>query len=200
MEKPLIVIVDTEAQTATLYGAYNVTIPIQDTHILKAYIGDRSVIYVSAAEEADGSEVVDVVTQISEQLEPVAHEPMYIRYTGEDFRRVSDIKLTFAGSKDAKQIDKLGIDVFDRSPLLTKYLLSGEFEILSESDARALRKPRMGLQEAKDKQLDSMILNRKEDVEDIDNIFTEDNDIDADENTEVMTEAEEMVRKRGFGK
>jgi hypothetical protein len=206
MEKPLLVLVDAENQTVTLMGAYNVTIPLHDFHLLNVFVAGRSVIYVSQAEEVDGGDVVDLVSAIAEEAEEQQHEPVYLHYVGEGYKRFNDIKVTFSGIKDAKQLNKLGYDVFEKSPQLVKSLLVGEIAVLTESEAKALKKPRADLQKAKDAQLDSMILNKKEDVDDIDNIFSEDkdgkneNDVDSNPNIEVMTEAEEMIRKEGFGR
>lgn len=201
MEKPLIVLVDPEAQTVSLFGAVNRTLPLHETTLLRAYIGGRDVMYVSAAQEASGEEVSSYVDAIVESMgDVVPGEPLYVRSLAEGYKRIPDIKLTFNGPKDAKPLEKLGRDVFDRSPMLRKMLLNDEVEILTESEARSLRKPSVNLQAAKDKQLDGMLIDNHEAAEDIDNIFTEENDIDSDENTEVMTEAEEMIRKRGFGK
>lgn len=196
MEKPLIVLIDPDEQLVHLYGAYNKCIPMRDLFILKAFIEDKEVIYVSQAEETDGNNIVSLVEEVVNSSELPPSPKRFLKYNKDGYRRVSDIKLTFSGPKDVKSLDTLGTDVFERSPMLRAMLLDGEVEILTEEEVRSIKKKRPD-PKAEARRLDSILLDNHEDAENIDNIFTDENEIKEDE--EVMTEAEEMIR-RGFGK
>lgn len=190
MEKPIVVLIDIESGTVSLFGKYNKTLSIHDVFLLQAYIDGENVIYVLQAEEAEGSDVAAFVQDIANQSD-FEKEKQYIRYIGEGYKRISDIKLTFAGPKDAKMLERIGYDIFQKSPQLKKMLQDGEIEVLSESEVKRLKKP-LPDQKAKDKQLDSILLNKKEDALEMDDMFKDENEV-IDDGKEILTEAESII-------
>jgi hypothetical protein len=199
MENPLIVLVDVENALVHLFGRFNRSIPLHSLYLIKPFLEGNSVLWVSDVIPAEGEDAFEMIAAVAEQVEPPPFEPMYLRCKLEGYQRVPDIKLTFNGAKDAKALDKLGMDVFERSPKLTQMLLDGDVELLTENEVRLLRKPQKDLAKAKDEQLDSILIDNHESANEVDNIFTGDNDIDPDDDKEYLTEEEEMIRK-GYGK
>lgn len=199
MEKPLIVLLDVESGFVHLFGAFNRQLPVHDLYLLKPFLQGRNVIWVSEIAEVPGEEALEILEAVAEQTERPKGEPLFIHTILEGWHRATDVKVTFAGPKDCKPLDKLGYDIFEKSPQLSKMLMDGDIEIITESEARALRKPKKDLAKAKEDSLNSILIDNHEKAGEQDDIFTGDNDIDPNEANEPVTEAEEMIR-RGYGK
>ena len=158
MDQPIIVLIDFEARMVRLFGKITRNIPFMTAFILPSLISGQEVLYVSSIEAVQGEDVVNLMTQIiTDEDQP--QEKLYIRSKQEGYVRISEIKLTFSGPKDAKPIESYGWDLFEKSGTLRKLLLDDKVEILLESQAKALRKHRPDAK-SKDKALDSILLNR----------------------------------------
>jgi hypothetical protein len=198
MERPLIVLVEPSEQMVYLYGEFNRDIPFDELYVLKQFITGRDVLYVSQAEESSGDDVLELVSAIVEQDPPLSSEKKFIRVLKEGYTQIPELKMRFAGPKDAKDLSVLGFDIFDRSSTLRKLLLEGKVEVLSEEKMKKLRKPRPDAKAARDSALDKMILNRKEDALENDEMFNGENDVteaDSDETDEDIS-----IKRLGFGR
>jgi hypothetical protein len=192
MEKTLIVLLDPEAQTIFLFGEYNKQISFDELYLLKVYLEGRNVMFVTQAEETAGESVLELINSMVSDNPATPGEPRFLRCKKEGYTSVPDIGLKFSGPKDAKPMDKLGYDIFDRSPMLKKLLFDGIVEVLTQSQAEKLRKPR-----PKPVGQSSILINRKEDILENDEMFNGENDITED--TKVETD-EDIAIKQKFGK
>lgn len=139
MEEPIIVLVDPQNRVVRLFGKYTRIIPFSQAFVLPSLLAGQEVLYITDAQQVSGEEVIDVLAYvITEEDQPT--EKLYIRSKSEGYVRVPELKITFNGPKDAKLIETIGWDLFDRSVTLRGLLLADKVEILTESEAKALRK------------------------------------------------------------
>jgi hypothetical protein len=200
VEQPLIVLVDGEKQCVHLYGEHTKTIPFDDIFILDVFLEGKQVYYIQELSTVDGSEVIEVVEELRDQSQEP--EKRYIRCLVEDYVRIPELKLTFAGPKDCKPIEKYGYDVFEKSPTLRRYLREGRVEILTETEVFAIKKRRPD-PKAKDRALDSLILQKSvEKTLENSDMFDDDkvDEITEANSAEVMTDAEATLKKHKWGK
>ena len=205
MQNPIIVLIDAENRAVRLYGKYNRIVPFSYAFILPSLLNGERVLYVTSVEEVQGEDVIDVLAQIvTEQDYP--QEKLYIRSKQDGYIRIPEIKgLVFSGPKDAKPVETIGWDLFDRSNALRKLLIQDKVEIMLESEAKALRKYKID-PKSKDKSLDSIILDRPVmDIIDSEDMFGpgegDGDEVPTDENEEVLSENEMILKQnRQFGK
>jgi hypothetical protein len=201
MEQPLVVLVDPEQRIVYLYGEQNRQFKFDEMFALRPFLEGRNVMYVVQAEECESEVVLDQVEamwqEILETDEEVEAEPKYIRINKEGYTWIPELKIKFSGPKDAKPVKQVGEDIFLRSPTMRKLLIANQVDIMGETAAKALRKPRPGPRN-RDAELDKMILNRKEDVLDNDEMFNGENDIDEKDATE--TDEDIAIKRLGFGR
>jgi len=203
MGLPIVVLIDTEERVVRLFGKITRTIPFATAFILPSLISGEEVLYISAAEIVSGDEVINAMTYIVTEEDQSA-EKLYIRSTQEGYVRISEIKMVFSGPKDAKLIENYGWDLFERSPTLRKLLLENKVEILTESQAKSLRKNRSD-PKAKDKSLDSILLTGSvRDMIENESMFGpgegEGDEVDASESAVVLSENEMILQKYDWGK
>ena len=189
----ILILLDVDERKVKLFGDFTKEIPFEDApFLLPIFLKDREIMWIEEVNEVSSKDVMETVNTLN--TEP-PKEKKYIRSIEEGYKKVSDIRLTFAGPRDAKPI---GDGSMFKSPTLQKMILENKVEIIGESQAKALKKNIPG-QKAKDKALDSILLTKsvKQTIEDEESIFDDMDEVSGDE--EVLTEAEEMV-KRGIGK
>lgn len=197
METPIVVLIDADQRVVHLFGKYNRTIPFQDAYLLPIFIRGHEVLYISQVDEVSGEDVCASVNELAGEELPSGR---YIHGKVDGYLRAPDVRLTLGGLRDSKPLDKLGYDVFERSPSLQKLLLEDKIEIISEEMAIAIKKKLPGLK-ARDRALDEIIVKTSvQDVMDRDDFF-DDPDVDeiTSEQGEVLTEAEQIIRQ-GIGK
>lgn len=161
MAEPLIVLIDSENRIVKLYGKYTREIPFAFAFILPSLLNGEDILYISGVEKAMGEDVINLLAQMI-TTEDSPKERLFIRSKQEGYVRAPEVKLTFNGPKDAKPIDTYGWDLFERSETLRRWLAADKIEILTESEATALRKKRPD-PKSKDKALDEIILKGKVD-------------------------------------
>jgi hypothetical protein len=198
MEANIVVLVDYELQQIRLFGRVNKTVGFSDAFLLPILLKDSEVIYIKDADVVSGDSVVEFVNQLCPPEENP--EKRYIHATVDGYTKVQDIGITFAGPRDAKPMDKLG-NVFDRSPKMRELLIEGKVEVITETVAKALKKPLPG-KNLRDKVYDDMLLNKSVEAfqNEEDDMWKDDsNVISGDEADKIETEAETMIKK-GYGK
>jgi hypothetical protein len=198
MEKqPLVVLVDPDEKVVYLYGEQNRKFKFDEMFALRPFLEGRTVMYVVQAEECEADVVCEQVEAMRDESTEVLAEKKYIRVNKEGYTWIPEIKMRFAGPKDAKPLEIIGFDIFEKSPLMKKLLIANQVDIMDESDAKALRKPKPGPR-SRDAELDKMILNKKEDVLDNDEMFNGENDVG--EKDAVETDEEVSIKRLGFGR
>ena len=197
MEQPLVVMIDPDEKIVYLYGEYNRQFAFDEIFAIAPFLEGRNVMYVVQADEFSGEDVLDQIEALNVPVEGEVLPKKFIRIKKEGYTWIPEIKMKFAGPKDAKPVDTVGRDIFLKSALMKKMLISGEVEIMTEEQAKALRKPRPD-PKSRDRELDKMILNRKEDAWENDEMFNGENDVT--EKDEDASEEEIAIKRLGFGK
>lgn len=176
------------------------SIPFSHAFILPALLNGREVMYIRQIDEVNGEDVVEVVNQLIIDDEP-STERLFLRCKADGYVRVQDLRLTFSGPKDAKPFDKLGFDVFEKSQALRNMLIEGEVEVLTETQAKALKKFNYTTN-TKDAALDKILCNKPahEVASSAGTINEDDPDIDEiTSKTEITTDADDII-SRGWSK
>jgi hypothetical protein len=202
MEEPLYILIDPDRRVIHLFGAQTRTIPFMYAFTLPSIISGKSVQFLQNSGEMMGDDVVDYMAGLLDQNDAPT-EALFFRSKAEGYVRIADIRgLVFAGPKDSKPFSTWGYDIFDRSPNMRKLLGSGAVEILTESEAKNLRRGRID-PGARDKALDSIILNKSvKDFEANEDMFGNDggNGDEITNETEVLTDAEQIIREHKIGR
>lgn len=192
--------IDTDARVVRLFGKYDRVVPFGTAFVLPSLLNGEEIVLVTAVQVSLGEDVITYLASLITD-DDFSSEKLYIRSKADGYVRVPEIKMVFSGPKDAKPIENYGWDLFERSGTLRKLLLEDKIEILTESQAKALRKHRPDPR-AKDKSLDSILL--KGSVKDI--IDSEDmfgpgegngDEVPADEKEEVLSENEAIMKQYG---
>jgi len=198
MANPIIVLIDTEQRVVRLFGKFQREIPFQHAFSLPSLLYGQEVLYVNNVERAEGEDVVNLLAQMITP-EDSCKERLFIRCRTNDFIHVPELKFRFNGPKDTKAIDVIGWDLFERSGTLRRLLEQDKLEILSESEALALRKKRPD-PKSKDKALDEIIVKgRVADIIDSEEMFGpgegDGDEVSADDDKEEVSENEAILRK-----
>lgn len=198
--EPIIILIDAESRCVRLYGKYNRIIPFFMAFVLPSLLNGEQVLYISGLEQVQGEEVINLLTyMVTEEDQPT--EKLFIRSKQDGYIRIPELKLTFSGSKDAKEIEKIGWDLFDRSATLRNLLMADKVEVLYESAAKALRKHKLD-PKGKDKSLDTILLNKsvKEMMESQDMFGFGEGDgeeVTEDSGEKILTENEQIMKQFG---
>jgi hypothetical protein len=194
MDQLLIVLIDPGMRKIFIYGEYNREFLLEEMHMVKALLKDRTVMYIRDATEMTADEVIENAELVSLQLPERTAPKRFFRVNVDGFTTIPEYKIRFGGPRDCREIEQFGNNVFERSPTMAKLLISGKLEILSEEEVAKIKKPRPS-NTAKDKQLESLILKTKVENFEPDTIFTEENEIPDDD---IVTDEEDAI-KRFFG-
>jgi hypothetical protein len=114
MEANIVVLLDYESQEIQLFGEVNKIIRFGDAELLLPMLLEgRTVLYITHGDVVDGSDIIEQVAQLT--IPEENPEKRYIHATVDGYTAVKDIGITFAGPRDARPLDKLGANVFERS-------------------------------------------------------------------------------------
>lgn len=192
--QPLIILIDRENQQVYLYGQFTRTIKFSDMFILSVFLEGQDVYYVEVLSQVSGEKVLEIVQEMSDGID---QEARYLRSKVDQYVRIPELKITLSGKKDCKPIEKYGYDLFEKSNTLKKLLREDKVEILTETEVKAIKKAK-STQDAKDKSLNSIILDRP-----ASQVLNESTMFDNEENEveeETLTENEQILKKHKFGK
>jgi hypothetical protein len=199
MEATIVVLLDYEGQRLRLYGEVNKTISFEDSFLLPALLKGKDVLYIRTGDIMDCDGLIEQVAAYF--VPPETVEKRFVHPTVEGYTKVQEIGITFAGPRDARPLDKLGYDIFERSEKMRDLLAKGVLEVITESEAAILRKP-LPNKNLRDKALDDMLLKKSVNQfmdEDDDDMWNDENEVTGDEADRIVSESEQMIRK-GFGK
>lgn len=206
MDEPIIVLIDIESRVVRLFGKCNKIIPFSMAFVLPSLLSGQEVLYISDVQRVAGEDVVNLLTQVITE-DDLPTENLYIRSKSEGYVRIPELKITFSGSKDAKLIEKIGWDLFERSGTLRNLILQDKVEILTETEAKALRKrldPRSKEKAERELILDKSIDDffESQDIfgfgEEEDGIKSKGDLVSEDEGEKILTENEQIMRQYGM--
>lgn len=186
-----VILLDPENEKIKIFGKTYMELSFFDIEFLKYIVEDNNCLYISEAEEMTAD---DIIQAVSNDYPIDSNSNKFIKTTVNDYVKVEDINLIFAGSKDVKSLKKLG-NIFERSKKLRELFRQGKVVVISEAEANSMRKamPTMNL---RDQALDKIILNKSAEdfIKDSESIF-DDEDNEIDEDTKVETDADAFIQR-----
>jgi hypothetical protein len=186
-----VILLDPENEKIKIFGKTYMELSFFDIEFLKYVVEDNNCLYISEAEEMTAD---DIIQAVSNNYPIDSSSNKFIKTTVNDYVKVEDINLIFAGSKDIKSLKKLG-NIFERSKKLRELFRQGKVVVISETEANSMRKamPTMNL---RDQALDKIILDKpaRDFVNDAEDIF-DDEENEVDENTKVETDADSFIQR-----
>lgn len=174
----MIVFLDMEKQEIKLYSDEGCkTIPFYQSDMLRVLAGKGTpIIYVTQALETTSESVCELVDKISNKNSSnkenssnkvsVNKKPsvLYVR-SPKSSVHIPDINLTLDGANDFMPLSKLfakyGENILQEHQILSQLLKNGKIEIVDQGEIDLYWKKKQKEQEAKDKQLDSLIVDKR---------------------------------------
>lgn len=198
MEADTVALIDYDGQQIRFYGKINRVISFQDAFILP-HILDEDILYITNGDIVSSEDICNIVSELTI---PNFDEPekKFIHTTLDGYTKISDVGITFAGPRDARALDKLGLDIFARSAILKELYTAGKINIITETQAKALKKP-LPNQNMRDIAISSILLDKPVDkaLDEIGkegDIFTDENEISS-EGPEEVSETEQIMKRIG---
>jgi len=138
----MLVSVDADKGTVTVYGATVVTVPITQHHKLIGMLRGKTVQYISDVVEVSGQEVLSMIEDLANSGEinmsasaaEIGDGRLWMRATGSGqlyLPLTNKLKLNFQHPGDFISLDKLGYDVADRFAVVKALLDRGKLEIVN---------------------------------------------------------------------
>jgi hypothetical protein len=135
----MLVSVDADKGTVTIYDSTVMTVPFNQIHKLKPLLIGKTVSYISEVELVSGRDIIDMVEDIaasgeyvSEPDEDAGDGRLWLRATGSGQMCVpldGKRKLLFEHRGDFISLDKYGYDLSDRYPVVKSLLKKGKLEL-----------------------------------------------------------------------
>lgn len=167
----MLVSVNPDQGTVTVYGATNFTVPISDYHKLTAMLSGQVVQYVTEVVLANGEEVLDMLADLSYgggyKKTPTSIPSdgrLWIRATGSGilFHRLdAQTKFDFRSPIDFVSLDKYGYDIAERFPIVQHLLAKKKLEIVDTPTMNRIKKEHAIKMKKRDDELYGSILLNK---------------------------------------
>jgi hypothetical protein len=164
----MIVLLDTEKQTLTLYGKKGmVEIPFTQAASMYDYLQSDNVLYITNAMEVNASEILKVIKSMGVVIQDDIVQETGVKYLhapGEASVYIEE-HLQFKGKYDCKMIDANLTQLIEGSPLLQNLIRNKKIEIIGERKRASLARQykqvqnhQVQQQQNADAALDNMII------------------------------------------
>lgn len=121
----MLVSVDDQKGTVTIYGKTVITVPISHAAKLRPLLSGKIVQYVSEVTPVTGEDVLELLAEMSQDpsiVAPVsktdADGRLWMYAKGSGYLNIPALKMKFEGPFDFKSLDKLGYDYAEKNPLV----------------------------------------------------------------------------------
>ena len=156
----MLVSVDIEQGTVTLYDKTIVVVPLKNLRKLQTLLGGRTVHYISEVTLVSGEDILDMVSQYADDpsipdvvvpSRPVvaAEDRCWLYAKGSGYLNIPlpnpDLKgpplcFRFEGPEDFKPLSRLGRDIFEKMPILQELLDKGRLGLVTTKEMNRIKK------------------------------------------------------------
>ena len=140
----MLVSVDSDTGTVTLYGKTVITLPITQSKQLRTFLAGKNVQYVSEVTPASGDEILEMLAELAAdpniRVAPSAPTDgrLWLHATGSGYMNIPIAKMRFDGPEDFKEMSRLGLDILERHPILQELIDKKKLAIVTTEQRKHL--------------------------------------------------------------